>query len=114
MDEFNIPQNLYGFSLSSYTSRILWRLKPLDMCYSLWPNNIDHYLYILTHDQPKYIVGMGTYSGIDQGLFKQALNLYVFELNFCLIYLLISSIPSPVFVEIKTGLCSENFADICS
>lgn len=66
MSEFNISRNLYGFSLSDLTSRILWRLKPLDMCYEIWPNNIDHYLQMLIHDQPKYILGIGTYSGIDQ------------------------------------------------
>ncbi len=32
MDDFSSPNNLYGFSLSSLTSRILWRLKPLDIC----------------------------------------------------------------------------------
>lgn len=68
MDGFNmdyeIPHNLYGFSLSGLTSRILWRLKPLDMCYQIWPNNIGQYLQILLHDQPKYILGMGTYTVI--------------------------------------------------
>lgn len=36
------------------------------MCYEVWSNNVDHYLQMLVHDQPKYILGMGTYSGIDQ------------------------------------------------
>lgn len=66
MHEFSIPNYLYGFSLSSLTSRILWRLKPLNMCYEVWSNNVDHYLQMLVHDQPKYILGMGMYSGIDQ------------------------------------------------
>ncbi len=66
MNEFYIPHNLYGFSLSGLTSRILWRLKPFDMCYEVWSNNIDHYLSMLLHDQPKYILGMGTYFGVDQ------------------------------------------------
>ncbi len=66
MDEFSIPNNLYGFSLSGLTSKILWSLKPLDMCYEVWPNNVDHYLQMLVHDQPKYILGMRTYSGVDQ------------------------------------------------
>lgn len=66
MEDFYIPNNLYGFSLSGLTSRILWRLKPLDMCYEVCANNIDHYLQILIHDQPKYILGLGSYSGVDQ------------------------------------------------
>jgi hypothetical protein len=66
MEDFYIPNNLYGFALSGFTSRLLWRLKPLHMCYNVWPNNIDHYLDILLHGQPKYILGLGTYSGVDQ------------------------------------------------
>lgn len=66
MDEFYIPHDLYGFSLPGFTSKLLWQLKPLDMCYNVWSNNIDHYLQMLIHDQPKYILGMGTYLGIDQ------------------------------------------------
>jgi len=66
MDDLRIPNDLYGFSLSGLTSRILWRLKPLDMCYEVWSNNIDHYLQMIIHDQPKHILGMGTYSGVDQ------------------------------------------------
>lgn len=66
MDDLYIPHDLYGFSLSGFTSRILWRLTPLDMCYEVWSNNIEHYLQMLLHDQPKYILGMGTYFGVDQ------------------------------------------------
>lgn len=66
MDEFDISRNIYGFSLSGMTSRILWRLKPLSMCYNVWLNNIDHYLDMLIHDQPKYIFGLDTYTGSDQ------------------------------------------------
>ena len=64
--DYDIPRNLYAFSLSGFTSRILWRLKPLNMCYEVWPNNIDHYLQMLVYEQPKYILGLGTYFGIDQ------------------------------------------------
>lgn len=70
MEDFDLQRNIYGFSLSRLTSRILWRLKPLDMCYQVFSNNIDHYLYMLMHDQPKYILGMGTYTGTDQNLIK--------------------------------------------
>lgn len=70
MDDFSIQNNLYGFALSGLTSRLLWRLKPLRMCYSVWPNNIEQYLDILLHDQPKYIVGLATYSGGDPNFIK--------------------------------------------
>lgn len=56
---------IYGFSLGS-TSRILYNLKNIDCCYIVYPNNIDHYLSMLIHDQPPYILGLGAYSGIDQ------------------------------------------------
>ena len=59
--------DLYGFLLSGQTSRILWKLENVDMCYEVWSNNIDHYLKMLIHDQPKFILGMGTYTGIDKG-----------------------------------------------
>lgn len=66
MSDLKISNNLYGFSLSGQTSRILWKLKNVDMCYEVWSNNIDHYLKMLIHDQPKYILGMGTYTGVDK------------------------------------------------
>lgn len=61
---FPKPQ-IYGFALGG-TSRILYRLKNINCCYLIFPNNIYHYLNILLHDQPSYILGMGSYSGIDQ------------------------------------------------
>lgn len=66
MESLNTHNNLYGFSLSGQTSRILWKLKNVDMCYEVWSNNIDHYLKMLIHDQPKYILGLGTYTGVDK------------------------------------------------
>lgn len=45
---------------------MLYQLRNLDCCYSVFPNNIDYYLNLLLHDQPNYILGMGTYSGVDQ------------------------------------------------
>lgn len=66
MGDLRIFNNLYGFSLSRQTSRILWKLKKVDMCYEVWSNNIDHYLKMLIHDQPKHILGMGTYTGVDK------------------------------------------------
>lgn len=57
-------RSLYCFSLSKQTSRIMNNLKGIDMKYEVWSNNIDFYLDILLHDQPKYILGLGMYSGI--------------------------------------------------
>ena len=61
-----MSNDLYGFSLSGQTSRISWKLKNVHMCYEVHSNNIDHYLKMLIHDQPKYILGMGTYTGVDK------------------------------------------------
>jgi len=58
-------QQIYGFALGS-TGRLLYRLKNIDCCYLIYPNNLDHYLNMLLHDQPPYILGLGFYSGIDQ------------------------------------------------
>lgn len=57
---------IYGFALSGGTGRILYQLKQIDCCYLVYPNNIEHYLKMLLHDQPQYILGLGTYSGVDQ------------------------------------------------
>lgn len=58
---------IYGFALSGSTGRILYRLKQIDCCYLVYPNNVEHYLEMLLHNQPPYILGLGTYSGVDQG-----------------------------------------------
>ena len=57
---------IYGFALSGGTSRILYQLKQIDCCYLVYPNNIEHYLEMLLHDQPSYILALGTYSGVNQ------------------------------------------------
>lgn len=56
---------IYGFALGS-TGRLLYRLKNIDCCYLVFPNNLDMYLDMLLHDQPPYILGLGSYSGVDQ------------------------------------------------
>lgn len=56
---------IYGFSLSSKTSKILSQLKNVDSSYVVFLNNLDKYLEIIIHNQPKYILGLGSYSGID-------------------------------------------------
>ncbi|MCA9371455.1 hypothetical protein KC726_01010 [Candidatus Woesebacteria bacterium] len=66
MSENSFPNQIYGFALSGGTSRILYQLKQIDCCYLVYPNNIDHYLEMLLHDQPSYILSLGTYSGVDQ------------------------------------------------
>ncbi len=66
MDEsVALSKQVYGFALGS-TGRLLYRLKNIDCCYLVFPNNLDKYLDILVHDQPKYILGLGSYSGVDQ------------------------------------------------
>ena len=59
---------VYGFAfgkgnISAYT---LWRLKNIDCCYQIFPNNLESYLKLLLHNKPKYILGLGVYSGRDQ------------------------------------------------
>lgn len=66
MSENFFSNQIYGFALSGGTGRILYRLKQIDCCYLVYPNNIEHYLEMLLHDQPTYVLGIGTYSGVDQ------------------------------------------------
>lgn len=58
-------KQIYGFALGS-TGRLLYRLKNIDCYYLIFPNNLNKYLDILIHDQPPYILGLGSYSGVDQ------------------------------------------------
>ena len=57
-------KNLYSFSLSKQTSKILEKLKGIDIKYEVWSNNMDLYLETLVKEQPKHILGLGTYFGI--------------------------------------------------
>lgn len=57
---------LYTFALTSSLGRLLYRLKSPDHCYIVYSNNIDHYLDLLIHDQPSHILGLGSYSGVNQ------------------------------------------------
>lgn len=57
---------LYSFVLTNGLGRLLYKLKSPDHCYIVYSNNIDHYLNLLVHDQPSHILGLGSYSGIDQ------------------------------------------------
>lgn len=66
MSENLFSHQMYGFALSGGTGRILYRLKQIDCCYLVYPNNVEHYLKMLLHDRPSYILGLGTYSGVDQ------------------------------------------------
>jgi hypothetical protein len=61
---FDQPQ-IYGFALGS-TGRLLYQLRNISCCYLVYPNNLDMYLDMLIHDQPQYILGLGSYSGVDQ------------------------------------------------
>ncbi|HEY4505683.1 MAG TPA: hypothetical protein VJG67_03260 [Candidatus Paceibacterota bacterium] len=57
---------IYGFALSGGSGRILYRLRQIDCYYLVYPNNVEHYLEMLLRDQPPYVLGLGTYSGVDQ------------------------------------------------
>lgn len=69
---------IYGFALSGGTGRILYRLKQIDCCYLVYPNNVEHYLEMLLHDQPQYVLGLGTYSG-DNEKQRVEINLFLYE-----------------------------------
>lgn len=58
-------KQIYGFALGG-TKNLLYRLKNIDCCYLVFPNNLDMYLDMLIHDQPDYVLGLGSYSGVDQ------------------------------------------------
>lgn len=64
------PDMLYAFALTNSLGKLLYKLKTPDHCYLVWSNNIDHYLNILLHDQPEFILGIGVYSGVDQETIK--------------------------------------------
>ncbi len=62
----NLYENqIYAFSFPP-TKNILYKLRNTDCSYITNPNNFSHYLKLLLHDQPKYILGLGSYSGVDQ------------------------------------------------
>ena len=61
---------LYAFALTSSLSMLLYKLSEPDCCYIVYSNNIDHYLNLLLHDQPRFILGMGVYSGVDQEVLR--------------------------------------------
>ena len=66
MDESTVlNRQVYGFAMGS-TGQILYRLKNIDCCYLVFPNNLDMYFDLLIHDQSPYVLGLGSYSGVDQ------------------------------------------------
>lgn len=54
------------FALTNGFRRLLYSLKSPDHCYIVYGNNIDYYLDLLIHDQPSHVLGLGSYSGVDQ------------------------------------------------
>lgn len=58
----------YGFAFGkgNVGADTLWRLREIDCCYQIWPNNLDRYLELLLQDRPDFILGLGAYSGRDQ------------------------------------------------
>ena len=62
-----MKNQIYGFALGkTRTSKILYSLSKVDHCYLLFKNNLGHYLSVVLRGRPKYLLGLGTYSGIDQ------------------------------------------------
>lgn len=57
---------LYAFALTSGLRRLIYGLKSPEHCQIVYGNNIDHYLEQLIRDQPSHILGLGSYSGVDQ------------------------------------------------
>ena len=62
------PNEIHGFAFGrTISSRVLYGLKNIDCCYLVFGiDSINGYLKFLIQNQPKYILGMGTYGGIDQ------------------------------------------------
>lgn len=57
---------IYGFAFGG-TKTLLYSLREIDCCYLVFgETSIDKYLEFLLHDNPPYILGLGSYSGIDQ------------------------------------------------
>lgn len=59
---------IYGFAFGSgnVSAWTLWKIKNIDCCYQIFPNNLDRYIEMLLRDQPECILGLGVYSGVDQ------------------------------------------------
>lgn len=62
-------KHIYGFAFGKGScADILWRLKEIDCCYQVFgETSVKSYMNFLIHDQPAYIIGLGLYSGVDQG-----------------------------------------------
>ncbi len=62
-------QKIYGFAFGrTIASSVLYQIKNLDCCYLVFGiSSIDGYMNFLVKHQPKYILGLGVYTGKDQG-----------------------------------------------
>lgn len=65
MSKFEFSDDVYCFALSGKTRKIMYGLKNIDHSYGLATNNFEQYLEILLHSQPKFVLGLGSYSGVD-------------------------------------------------
>jgi pyrrolidone-carboxylate peptidase len=64
-DYLEKPQ-IYGFAFGGVRN-LLYRLKEITCCYLVFgETSIEKYMKFLLHDQPEYILGLGSYSGVDQ------------------------------------------------
>ena len=57
--------NVFGFAVGS-TGRILYQLKNINCCYLVFSNNLDKYIEMLLHDQPKFVIGIGWNDDMNQ------------------------------------------------
>ena len=63
-------KQVYGFAFGgrNISAYALWRLKGVNCCYQIFSNNLENYLEFLLHDQPAFVLGLGVWTGSDQGL----------------------------------------------
>lgn len=66
---------MLGFSFrNNISTRLLYQLQNVDSRHIIWPNNTNHFFNELISIQPKYILGLGQYSGRDQDKIRIELN----------------------------------------
>lgn len=52
---------IYAFAFAGdISAKTLYKLKSIDHCYIVYLNYIDHYLNLLFHGQPEFILGLGS------------------------------------------------------
>lgn len=57
---------IYAFALTDNLKVLLYQLKSPDLNALVASRDIEDYLNLLIKDQPSYIIGLGSYSGVDR------------------------------------------------